>query len=470
MMKIKIVFTERPYENISALSAADAEEKTLFIKDPYHITMVDGGRHIVDADDTPITYEQYCIELQHIIDTTIRAEKLNEVHDCSSVIIVSCKEPPNFKALNDSLTKTNLQIAPECELIFKDCTFGGSLYVSSVRNFVKSVQKRQQGTFFNLTIDEQGQSKLSQHDQAQLAALNNVVFFPDTNGPAAIQRFADDQLCRRSKKNDVEVSNQKPHAKDDSEPTKKHTPLLNPTYFYRSQLLGKPSSETVLMNFFSQAHQQQSDYTCGPSALKMVADYFVSMEKRSFCGEPISEHQAALKILSSSPEFELAERIQTTEAIGSEIADMREGLMRLGLSTFDDCDGLSSIENDAATLQAHKEVLWGKIQQVLKLGIPVVINLRDRDEIGHYEVAIGTDTQQKIILSDPGAALSGIVEFDIVPKQQFLERWKNMSGERHGRYLIISPNEASAHAIEAIFQGVPHYFNGCKMDGMSMSM
>lgn len=234
MMKIKIVFTERPYENISALSASDAEEKTLFIKDPYHITMVDGGRRIVDADDTPITYEQYCIELQHIIDTTIRAEKLNEVRDCSSIIIAGCKEPPNFKALNDSLTKTNLQIAPECELIFKGCTFGGSLYVSSVRNFVKSVQKRQQGTFFNLTIDEQDQSKLSQHDQAQLAALNNVVFFPDTNGPAAIQRFADDQLFGRSKKSDVEVSDQKSHAKDDSEPTAKHTPLLNPTYFYRS--------------------------------------------------------------------------------------------------------------------------------------------------------------------------------------------------------------------------------------------
>ena len=134
--------------------------------------------------------------------------------------------------------------------------------------------------------------------------------------------------------------------------------------------------------------------------------------------------------------------------------------MNLGLTVLDDSDGLSSDEHDDATLKAHKENLWQKIDAILDLGIPIIINLRDKDEIGHYEVAIGIDDQHNIIFADPGTALTGKVEFDSIPKDRFIERWRNMTGKLHGRFLILPPNEAAAQKIESILKDIPHYYNG----------
>ena len=481
-MKIKIIFTEPPYEATRTQPLHD-DEKRVFIRDPYNITMIEGARSIVGPDGATITYEQYCIELQNIIDASIRTEDLTAVGSCDEITIVSCKEPPNFEALNTTLAKTSIPFASTSKLTIKDCSFGGSLYVSAVSKLVRSAQARDPNLFFNITLDEQGKSKLSDHDKAKLASLNQVAFFPETTGPAALRRFTDDTLLEIRQQGKTTSHSRRSHSADRTSRIDEHQKIiaaprlkdrfLNPTYLYRAALFQEHPSRSLLLNFFSQGHQQRSDYTCGPSALKMVADYYTSMGKLTFCGEPVSSHQASLtkadgtvvtasawKLLNSSTELELSDRVKTTEEVGSELADMREGLMALGLPVLDDSDGFSSDEHDEGALRAHKEQLWNKLEEIIKLGIPVVINLRDRDEVGHYEVAIGIDEQQNIIFAEPGAALTGEVEFESVPKERFIDRWKNMSGKLHGRFLIVPPNEASAQRIESILRDTPHYFNG----------
>lgn len=485
-MKIKIIFSEPPYEAISTQPTNDSE-KVIFIKDPYSITKVDGGRRIVDIDGATITYENYCIELQNLIDTTIRTAALTELESCDAITIEGCKEPPNFEALMSTLAKTTIPLASKSQLNIKDCSFGGSLYVNAVTKFVKSTRTTEQNPFFDITLYEQGQSKLSDHDKAKLAALDGVIFYPAPEKPAALRRYIDDQSLARPKKAqsefalmlEIDAARKKPTAKYDDEVGS--TPnlssrLTNPTYLYRSkvdQFSQQPSPRTILVDFFSQAHQQRSDYTCGPAVLKMVADYYTSMGRRAFCGGPVSQHQTTLrkadgslmrgsawKLLNSSTEVELSERVKTTEEVGSDVADMRNGLMELGFPVIDDSDGFSAEEHSSETLRAHKLRLWDKVSEILTLGIPVVVNMRDWEEVGHYEVIIGIDEQQNIILAEPGRALAGDVKFETIPKETFIERWKNMSGEFHGRFLVLPPNEASALRVESILSDMPHYFKG----------
>lgn len=469
-MKIKIVFTEPPYDALNTHPSQD-DEKLIFIKDPYTITKDDDGRIILDANGTRITYEVYCVELTKLINDTVNTAKMRSIGTCDGIIIEGCKEPPNFAALMASLAKANVLLSAKCDLIFKDCSFGGALYVNAVTQFVRAAHAQGQDSFFNITLDEQDKNKsiLSEHDQARLASLDKVIFSQYAKSPVALRKYIDDTLVERPRGNSEfdrllkESRNVKHSAKttEDRETTSSlKTQLKNPTYLYRSELSERQPSRhaSMLLNFFSQSHQQQSDYTCGPSAIKMVANYYHAMGTLLFCGEPIANRNV-WKALNSSTEFELSERVKTTEEVGSEIADIRDGLMEHGLQVMDDCDGLSPSEHDAETMKAHKEQLWSKIEEILALGLPVIINLRDWEEVGHYEVAIGVDGNN-IIFAEPGAALTGVVDFETIPKEDFYSRWRNMSGQRHGRFLVIPPNEASAQKIETILKDMPHYFNG----------
>ena|SRR3990167_3528941 len=508
-MKIKIIFTEPPYEIDSTVQASASDEKIIIIQDPYNITLIGSERRIIGLDGDRITYEEYCEKLQKVILATIDAAQLEEMEMCDAITVEECKEPPNFEALSGALAHTKIRLASKCDLTFKDCSFSGSLYVNAVANFVKSVKSIQNGeqdllsspyhlleksarlsssspsassssaafitqedksllsgfesqVFFNITIDEKsGKSKLSDHDCAKLAALNNVMFFPDKESVASLRRFTDDQLLSI---NGMPTDYQR-FADDQSLYTRdiNFSHLTNPTYFFKNTPRGyalNPNNvqKRRLLDFFSSSAQQRSDYTCGPAALKMAAEYYANM-KGTVCDEPIS-HPEVWQILNSMSEMKLAERVKTTEEVGSEIGDMRAGLMDLGLLVIDDQAGMRSDKYDAATLVAHKEALWDKLKLILELGIPVVVNLHDKGGIGHYEVAIGMDDDQNIIFAEPGRALDGKVEFEVIPKGLFLDRWKNMSEQRHGRYLIIPPNEASAREIESILIGMPHLFNG----------
>lgn len=176
-MKIKIEFTEPPYAEMSIPRPLGRDERLVFIRDPYTITMLPEGRNIVDDEGAEITYEEYCVKLQQIIAETIRVENLSEAGDCDSITIAGCKEPPNFAALNSTLANANLPISPKCNLIFKDCSFSGALYVNAVINFMKSVRKRNPDTSFNITVDERAASKLSDHDKAKLGGIKQCGFF-----------------------------------------------------------------------------------------------------------------------------------------------------------------------------------------------------------------------------------------------------------------------------------------------------
>ena len=90
------------------------------------------------------------------------------------------------------------------------------------------------------------------------------------------------------------------------------------------------TAETILKNFFSQEAQQQSDFTCGPATVKMVADYFDSMRNQNFCEAPITNQEIWHKI-TQIPEMLLAEQVNTSEAEGSGIPDIRTGLMQMGI-------------------------------------------------------------------------------------------------------------------------------------------
>ena len=107
------------------------------------------------------------------------------------------------------------------------------------------------------------------------------------------------------------------------------------------------------------------------------------------------------------------------------------------------------------------------MHQILKMGIPVILNMQDRGGCGHFEVVIGIERSEEgehIILAEPGTALVGNLEFEHIPKDKFIARWKNMSGEFHGRFMILSPNEASSHTIDTILSDIPHYKNGEEMN------
>jgi hypothetical protein len=52
------------------------------------------------------------------------------------------------------------------------------------------------------------------------------------------------------------------------------------------------------------------------------------------------------------------------------------------------------------------------------------------------------------------------VEFETIPKNKFLERWKNTSGKNHARFLILAPNNATLQRLEDIFKDTKHYVNG----------
>ena len=478
-MKIRIIFIDPPYDKASQAAAVQADEKIILIKDPYNITMVDGGRRIVNESGTSITYEDYCIEMQKIIDDTLHQEIINTGEPCKEITIQDCKEPPNFEAVHAALSRFELRFHSTCNLIYKDCTFGGTLYVNAVANFVKSVRFSDEHVteasdmpaespstssakpltreelvamsdtsdrvFFNITVDEHGKKTLSEHDIAKLASLNYVAFFQSPESPAALRRFTDDQqVSYPSLPGRLAI-------KDDKR-------FSNPSYFFKKALTTN-SPQGRLLDFFSAASQQRSDYTCGPSALKMVADYYESMKRALFCGTPIGNNDA-WKALSTAHEMKFAKWVKTTEEVGSEIGDMRDGLRIFDLQVVDDQAGFHADKFDEGALKAHKEILWDKFKEVLALGIPIIVNMRNHEDIGHYEVVIGIDNTNNIILAEPGRALEGKIEFEVLPKDQFIERWKNMSGQRHGRFLIVPPNECSAQAIESMLEDVPHLLNG----------
>jgi hypothetical protein len=437
-MKLRVIFSEPPHADIVPV----AGEKLVVIKSPYKITQeaIGAEREIKKEDGSEITYEKYCAETAALIAETFSASGLPEHGPYSDISVEGFREPPNFKAVCSVVADTPITYTPKSNITFKDCLFGGALYTAATSKLVRSVRARSDVTF-SITLDETASSRLSAHDEARLASLGGVTFFRDKSSVASIRPVMDDSLLG---------------VKSGSLAAR----LASPTYYYREAIRAvAPSSEGILKRFFSESAQQQSDYTCGPATIKMVAGYYTAMHRHPFCGEPLLHEDIWRKIDTSADEMALAAEVQTTEAVGSDLMEMSTGLSAKGLTVIGD-NGWSNEEHTEAELAAHKELLWDKMKDVLKLGVPIILNMRDRTEAGHFEVVIGiesTDEGEHIILAEPGTALVGKPEFERLKKEDFIARWKNMSGEFHGRFMILPPNEATTAAVKSILDGIPHY-------------
>lgn len=441
-MKLRVIFLEPPYNSVDESSSL---EHVITIKSPYRIIQEELGdtRQYETADrvllsEDALNYETYCDEMNRLIVTAIQSDEIAQQLTYDEIIIEGFRQPPNFKTCCQVLSGTPLSCAPMTSLMVKDSSFGGALYIESIGGLANALHKKSNASF-NVVLSQSDMSTLSSHDEARLASLNHAAFFRDDKSQAAIKPFIDDSLIGIKKS---PIMNK----------------LENPTYFYRETLKSGTPAELVLKLFFSNAAQQQNDYTCGPATIKMVANYFSSMQNRQFCGKPV-ENQDVWHEIDSNPEMLVAAQVNTTEADGSDIPEIRQGLLDTGLTVLDD-NGISNEEFSETELLHHKELLWGKLKDMIKLGVPAIINMQDEAGCGHFEVITGIDADESIVLAEPGTALTGVLKFEHISKDAFFERWKNMSGEFHGRFMVISPNSTTTEALESILDGVPHCMNG----------
>ena len=284
-MKLKIVFLEPSEKEIKT----SEDEKVIVIRSPYKIiqTQLGDTREYEKSDGSKMsidfTYEQYCQEMSELIDNTLDKSGMAD-HVYDMITIEGFNQPPHFKAVCSKIEKTSIFCASDSKIIFKDCSFGGTLYADSARKLVRSIQKRhsehnQKKVAFEMTLTDQGKVSLSKHDEARLAMLKDVVY-RNNDKSVSVKTFRDDSLIGVKK-----------------------SPLISklkaPTLFYSNAMntmQGQTASEMVLKNFFSQEAQQQSDFTCGPATVKMVANYFDSMRYQNFCDAPVANQKVWHKI------------------------------------------------------------------------------------------------------------------------------------------------------------------------------
>ncbi len=458
-MKLRIIFCEPPAQKIAPVN----DEILLVISSPYKVVQAEIGdtRTYEDPDGNVIalTYEHYCQEMRALISDRLDQSEIAH-HVYEQITITGFNQAPNFEVMCSKLENMPILCTSTTNITFEQCAFGGLGYIRPTIKLIRALQRRHEehrSEKLNVRIHvvEAGPVFLSHHDEVRLALLNNVML------ENIVPRFSDDSLLNTAR-NPIKFQ-------DDTQ-LKRPFSLESPTFFYRKALntiAGQSTAEIILKNFFSQESQQEIDYTCGPATVKMIASYFDLMNKRMFCNAPLANPQIWGEIKHTA-EMQLAAQVLTSEAEGSEIPDMRNGLLRMGITVFDD-DGLSNEAHSEEVLNSHKNVLWSKMQQLMKIGIPIILNMQDRTGGGHFVVAIAIENHAsgtQIILAEPGTALSGALEFEVIPQDNFFERWKNMTGEFHGRFMILSPNEQATASIENILQDVFHCKNGEEVNGI----
>lgn len=151
--------------------------------------------------------------------------------------------------------------------------------------------------------------------------------------------------------------------------------------------------------------RQETEYTCGPAALKAVEDYYE--------GEDI-------------PEEEIAEEAGTTERAGTDPDSMVEAAEEMGY-----------------TVEMVEDMTTDQLKNLLDEGIPVICGIQawgdpedyDDEELpsGHYVVAIGYD-DDNIYFEDPGMDGRGYI-----PTAEFVRRWhdKAYKGRRYDHLGIV---------------------------------
>ncbi len=139
--------------------------------------------------------------------------------------------------------------------------------------------------------------------------------------------------------------------------------------------------------------KQETDYTCGPTALQMALAYF----GRTF------------------PVTTLSAMASTTEKSGTARKGMVRALNILGFQTH-----------------AHHDGSLDEVKFFLEQGAPVIVNYRDlKYNEGHYGVIVGIE-EGKVILHDPFEE-TPFIEIDAI---QFDARWYGFHSKKYTRWLL----------------------------------
>lgn len=140
---------------------------------------------------------------------------------------------------------------------------------------------------------------------------------------------------------------------------------------------------------------QETDYTCGPTALRMVLSYF-------------GKH---------TPENVVMAIAGTSEATGTGRRGMVNALKILGLNTH-----------------AHHGATIDEIRFYLDEGFPIIVNYRDfTDNVGHYGVIVGYE-RDTLFIHDPYAA-EGNTQVSV---NDFDSHWYGYHSKQFTRFLLVS--------------------------------
>ncbi len=146
-------------------------------------------------------------------------------------------------------------------------------------------------------------------------------------------------------------------------------------------------------------YKQDTNYTCGPTALQMVFAYY---------GVRVSEK-------------ELTERLDTETSTGTKHEPMIEIAREEGFFVY---------VNNHASLE--------EVGYILGLNIPVIVHyIEPSSEEGHYAVAVDL-TDENILLND-----SWNGEQFTIAREDFIRRWRDDKGEAMQWLLAISPEQFS---------------------------
>ena len=184
-----------------------------------------------------------------------------------------------------------------------------------------------------------------------------------------------------------------------------HNPY--PTLFERNEGLNKRIAMFPL-------EQQTLNYTCFAASLRLIMKFYAA------------EYESFSKIPS---ERQLSKLFKTTPTEGTDLEYAYQCLIAQGYY----CE-IGKLEN------MELSELLDALLNLIRHGIPLLVNSLNNIEEGHYSVIIDVTTEGHLVFADPGRRYERDVSFYSYSKENFLARWKDSQGVA-GRYFILYPNK-----------------------------
>jgi uncharacterized protein len=158
--------------------------------------------------------------------------------------------------------------------------------------------------------------------------------------------------------------------------------------------------------------KQSTDYTCGPTALQMVLQYFGKfVEDKTICA-----------------------MASTTDKNGTPRKGLIRTLQILGLETH-----------------FHSNSSIAELKFFLDQGAPVIVGYRDlQQDESHFGVVVGYEDEY-LLLHDP----SEETPFTPIFVQDFLDRWYGRHTKQHTRWMLAALNKPFVPFEGDIVGGLP---------------